>query len=90
MIPPLDSKPSSLRLVTALGLEHGGVCNYFIALIDVCSDLLIFHEFLLCFNSAASLPIACVNCSRFALRHLRCELWGRVFFFVDVDGEEHN
>lgn len=39
-------------------------------LIDISSDLLIFHEFPLCFNWTAS-PIACVNCSCSALKHFR-------------------
>lgn len=50
------------------------------ALIDVCGDLLIFHEFLLCFNWAAS-PTACVNCSEFAPERRQCEQ--RVCVFVD-------
>lgn len=55
-------------------------------LIDVSSDLLIFHEFPLCFNWAAS-PIACVNCSWFAPERFLSEQWGHVF----VDGKKkHN
>lgn len=52
------------------------------ALIDVCGDLLIFHEFPLCFNCAAS-PTACVNCSQFAPERRWCEQLGCVF----VDGK---